>query len=111
MEVIRSQQGPISIVSISGAMVAEELDLLDTKVEESFRAGTSKIVLELKQVTFIDSAGLEKIQSIVADAMERGGEACVASLDELCSEIFRITRMDCSVHVAEDREAGVRAVL
>ena len=111
MNVVRKQQGPVAVVSIRGPIVVEELEPLDRVMNECQESGVHKIVLELKEVPFIDSAGLELIQTIVNDNGKVGGEICVASLNDVCRNIFRVTRMYNFVQVAEDHDNAVRMLL
>lgn len=111
MNIGRSQQGQVSILSLQGALVEEELPVLEREFDRCIESGAFRIVLEMRQVPFIDSAGLEKIQSIVTDIGKRGGDLRVAALNDVCRDIFLCTRMDSFVQVYPDREAAVRSLL
>ena len=111
MDVVQSQRGAVTILKIKGAVTAKDLDLLDTKVEECIAANLLKVVLDVEEVPFIDSAGLEKIQSVVSDLGKRGGDVRIASANEVCTDIFQATRMDSFFQTYEDRESAVRSLL
>ena len=111
MKIARSQQGAITILAVSGPMIDEELTELDVTMDSCINSGNVRVVLELREVPFIDSAGLQKIQSIVSDIGRRGGDLRIAALNEVCRDIFAATRMENFVQVAEDRESAVRGLL
>ncbi|MBI2434330.1 MAG: STAS domain-containing protein [Candidatus Hydrogenedentes bacterium] len=111
MIVTRSQQGQVTILSVQGPMVEEELRALETEVDRCINAGLLRIVLELRQAPFVDSAGLEKIQSMVSDFGRRGGDVRVCALNDICRDIFLCTRMESFVQVFDDRESAVRSLL
>jgi len=111
MNVTRSQQGRVAILAVHGPLVGEELDGLDSQVDECVNAGLFKVVLDLGQTPFIDSAGLERLQSIVSDLGKRGGDLRVAALNDVCQDIFWATRMESFVQVFADRESAIRSLL
>lgn len=111
MIVNRSQQGQVSILAVQGPLIEEDLPLLDKEVDRVLSGGSHKIVLEMRQVPFIDSAGLEKLQSIVSDLGKRGGDMRVSSLNDVCRDIFLCTRMESFLQTFTDRESAVRSLL
>lgn len=111
MNVSKSQQGAITIINVQGPMVEEGLDILDALMDECVASGLLRIVFDMKRVPFVDSAGLEKIQAIVSDLGKRGGDVRIASLNDVCSDIFGATRLESFVQVFNEREAAVRSLL
>lgn len=111
MTILRSQQGPVAILSIVGPIVEDGLEALDKELDRCLNSGSSKIVLEMRQVPFIDSAGLEKIQSVVLHFGKRGGDIRVCALNDVCRDIFLCTRMESFVQVYDDRESAVRSLV
>lgn len=111
MKVTKSQHGAIAILSIAGAVLSEELDTFDAKFEDCISEGIYKIVLDLQNVSFVDSAGLEKILDTASDLGKRGGDLRVSSLNDVCSDIFRTTKMDSLVQVFDDREGALRSLV
>jgi anti-anti-sigma factor len=108
MEITRSQQGPVTTLILKGPLVAGELDALDARIEECVSSGIVKIILEMRRVPFIDSVGLERIQSAVSDLGSMGGNLCVVSPTDVCRDIFVATRMDHFLIMCEDRESALR---
>jgi anti-sigma B factor antagonist len=111
VEIAKSQQGAVTILTLKGALTAEDVDLLDRKIDECVNAGNCKVVLEIRQVPFIDSAGLERFQGIVSQMGRAGGDVRVASVNEVCRDIFQATRMTTFVQIFDDRESAVRSLL
>jgi len=111
MVVTRTQQGSVTVLAVQGAIVEEDMHTLETELERCFASGVVRIVLELRQVQFIDSAGLERIQNLVAEVGKRGGDVRICGLNEICRDIFICTRMESLVQVFDDRESAVRSLL
>jgi anti-anti-sigma factor len=110
LQVSSVQNGSVVVITVRGPMVADELHLLDVEVRECLDAAFNKIVLDLKEVPFIDSAGLERIQDVVVDLGRRGGDLYVASLNDVCLDIFLATQMNSFVQIADTTEAAVRSL-
>ena len=111
MNVSRSQHGQVIILVVQGPLVEEHLEDLDAQLDNAVKEGVVRIVLDLKETPFIDSAGLERIQDMVSDMGKRGGDVRIASLNDVCRDIFSATRMESFVQVYEDRESAVRSLL
>lgn len=92
-------------------MIVEELETFDAEFEECINAGTFKIVLDLEQVPFIDSGGLETIYNTVSSLGKRGGDLRILGLNDIRKDIFLTTRMDKLVRVFTDRDAAVSSLL
>lgn len=99
MDVSVIQRGSTAVLTLRGGMVADELgevrDLVLTRAE----AGTLGFVLDLSGVPLIDSAGLELIQTLAGDMGRRGGDLRIASLGDVCRDIFLATRMESIVPI------------
>lgn len=111
MEAVKSQQGTVAVIAVNGAVVVEELDSLRSKLEECFAGGSHNIVLDLREVPFVDSAGLELIQQFASDAVRRGGELAVSSMNNICEDIFDATRLSNRLRTFEGRDSAVRGLL
>lgn len=111
MQVAVSVRGPVAVLSVQGPLVEEELPKLDVEVDKLRNSGHSKLVIELRDAPFIDSRGLEKIQSLAFDIGRSGGDLRVAHLNDVCRDIFMTTRMESFVQVFEDREAAIRSLV
>jgi anti-anti-sigma factor len=98
------------VITLRGPMVAEELHLLDVEVHDCVESGSTKIVFDMKEVPFIDSAGLERIQDFVTDLGKRGGDLYVAALNDACHDIFLATQMKSFVQVADNVDAALRSL-
>ncbi len=111
MHITRSQQGPITILSLQGPIVAQELSEVKTAIDECVAGGQTKLVLELAQVPFVDGEGLETIQETVTTLGKRGGDLKVCALNDICRDIFNATRMNGFVQIFENREEAAKSML
>lgn len=110
MRVTRAQQGPISVLSIDGPLIEEALESLDTVVSECLETAIPRVLLDIRLVPFIDSAGLERIEGIATNIGRRGGEFRLCSPNDVCRDIFIATRLDSLVQTYADRDAAVASM-
>ncbi len=109
MEVTRSEIGTAAILSISGPFVADEQKVLLEKIDTCISDGVTKLVIDMKQMPFIDSVGLETLQSLVPEFARRGADFRITGLNDVCRDIFVATRMMSFIHVTEDTDTAVRS--
>lgn len=110
MEIIQTRQGTSHIIELRGAMVNEELESLTNAIDECLSSGAPKIVLDLSEVPFIDSAGLEMLLDLVSRAGKLGGEIRLAAVNEVCKDIFVATRMDNFFQLFADASTALRSM-
>ena len=110
MKLQQTRNGASSIISIRGALVNEELTTLNEAIDECLCSGGANIVLELSEVPFIDSAGLELLLDLISRMGKLSGEIRVAALNEVCREIFSATRRAHFYNLLEDEDAALRSM-
>jgi anti-sigma B factor antagonist len=110
MEITRSQQGAATILALKGAFMTDELEKFDATLLECMNAGMLKIVLDMRQVPFVDSVGLERLLDAVGELGRRGGDLRAVSLNDTCRDIFKVTLMESFVPVYDDHESAVRSL-
>lgn len=64
----------------------------------------SNILLDLQNVTFMDSAGLGALVSILKTVRFSGAEFCLCSLSEQVKIIFDLTKMEKVFKIFESRQ-------
>ena len=83
-------------------VVALEEARLDAAVAEDFKktmheqidSGVSSIVLNLKQVDFIDSTGMTAIVSVLKKISLAGGNLAVCEIGPRLANLFHLTKLD-----------------
>jgi anti-sigma B factor antagonist len=100
---VSTQEGEKSIrVSVAG-----ELDIATApRIEEALVAaeekGPSLILLDLRELEFMDSTGLRTILSADSRAREAGRRLVVVQGDENVKRVFEVTRLYDRVEIVDD---------
>jgi len=84
----------VSIVALDGRIVlGEESNALREKVKAMMAAGKKKIVLNMDNITFIDSAGLGTLVAAHHSAKAQGASLRLCHLGSKFQEVLQITKL------------------
>ena len=99
----------VSVVAMDGRIVlGEESNALREKVKGLIADGKKKIVLNMDNVTFIDSAGLGTLVSAHHSAKTQGASLRLCHLGSKFQEVLQITKL-LTVFDVHDTEAAAVA--
>ena len=73
MVITEGQVGSVAVLALSGKLTSDDSGVLTDKVSRLVNAGLTSIVLNLGELTHMDSGGLGQIISCRAIASDKGG--------------------------------------
>lgn len=98
--------GGVDVLDIEGRIVlGEESNSFREKVKSLLAAGKKKIVLNLANVSYIDSAGLGTLVATFHSARSQGGTLKLANLGAKFKEVLQVTKL-MTVFDTYDNEAA-----
>lgn len=84
----------VSVVALDGRIVlGEESNALREKVKSLIAEGKKKVVLNMANITFIDSAGLGTLVASHHSAKSQGAALKLAHLGSKFQEVLQITKL------------------
>ena len=83
--------------------------LIKEKIQSQVEAHCYKLIIDLTQVKFMDSAGLGVLVSGLKVCNKNGGDLVLVGLSENVRELFRITRLDTVFKLFPDRQSATEA--
>ena len=87
--------GPISVVDLDGRITIGEGDVvLHEKVQELLESGRSKILLNLEQVSYMDSAGIGELVACYKRAREKGGVVKLLRPSGKVVDLLALTKLE-----------------
>ncbi len=96
----------VNVLDIEGRIVlGEESNAFREKVKSLLAAGKKKIVLNLANVTYIDSAGLGTLVATFHSARSQGATLKLANLGAKFKEVLQVTKL-MTVFDTYDNEAA-----
>ncbi|MGH9773740.1 MAG: STAS domain-containing protein [Candidatus Acidiferrales bacterium] len=101
---VRDSYG-ITVVDLSGKItLGEGSALLRTTVQELLSKGNTRIVLNLGDVSYIDSSGIGELISVFATTRSHGGEIKLIKLTKRIRDLLQITRLYTVFDIREDEK-------
>ena len=100
----------VSILDCSGRITLGEgsITLRDT-VRELLGKGQKKILLNLGDVTYIDSSGIGELVSAFTTVRNQGGELKLLNLTKKVHDLLQITKLYTVFDVKDDETTAVKA--
>ncbi len=108
MNVSSRQVNGVTIVDLSGRITLGEgsVVLRDT-VRDLLGKGQKKILLNLAEVTYIDSSGIGELVSAYTSVRNQGGELKLLKLTKKVHDLLQITKLYTVFDVKDDETAAV----
>src|SRR5262245_11567218 len=87
--------GSVSVVDLSGKITIGEGDIvLHDKVKELLDSGRTQILLNLEQVSYMDSAGIGELVACFKKARERGGTVKLLRPSGKVVDLLALTKLE-----------------
>jgi anti-sigma B factor antagonist len=117
LEYKNRQQGEVTILDLSGRIsVGEALAfgpgsglILGNVIRELAEKGQKRILLNLKDVRYIDSSGLGDLVRSATSLRRQGGDLKLLSPAPMVLEVLRITRLDRVLEIKDDESLAVQS--
>ena len=100
----------VEVVSLEGRIVlGEESNALREKVKSFLAAGKKNIVLNMSNVTYIDSAGLGTLVASHHSAKTQGASLRLSNLGQKFQEVLQVTKLLTVFEVYDSEAAAIRS--
>ena len=110
MKASTRQVDGITIIDLSGRITLGEgsVVLRDT-IRDSVGQGVKKILLNLGDVTYIDSSGIGELVSAYTTVRNQGGELKLLNLTKKVHDLLQITKLYTVFDVRDDEAGAIRS--
>ncbi|MEM1280153.1 MAG: STAS domain-containing protein [Cyanobacteria bacterium P01_D01_bin.6] len=100
----------IRILEPNGILDGTQADAFRKEVDDALEAGVDKILIDLKNITFVDSSGLGLLVTVLKQVKASSKEMYVCSINDQVKMLFELTSMDRVFEVLSDREAFAKKI-
>ena len=104
----RSVEG-VLVVDCSGRVVFGEESATLRDTVKRLLAESPKVVLNLREVNYVDSGGLGTLVSLYTSARNAGGAVKLANLSKRVGDLLQLTKLLTIFEVFDDEEAAARS--
>lgn len=102
------QVNGITIVDLSGQITLGDASAaLRTEILDQVNNGSKKILLNLAEVTYIDSAGLGELTGSFTSVKNRGGHLKLLNLTKRVHDLMQITKLYTVFDVYDDEKKAL----
>jgi len=100
----------VSVLDIEGRIVlGEESNSFREKVKSLLAAGKKKIILNLAQVSYIDSAGLGTLVATFHSARSQGATLKLTNLGSKFKEVLQVTKLMTVFDTYDNETAAIQS--
>ena len=93
MKISYEDNGPVSVLSITGDLSVDEADRFQREALQRFDHDVRDFVLDLESVDFIDSRGLESLLWLQDKCTELLGQVRLAACPDHIYKVLEVTRL------------------
>jgi len=108
MEIFRRDFSRATLFTMKGQIDSTEIRYLHAKIDDLRRDGIFRVVFDMTNVSFIDSASLGAILSIQRTMKEKNGWLRISALRKEIKEMFRLIRAEKYLDIYEDTETALK---
>ena len=110
MDVSRRQVGDVTILDLKGKITIGSGDVqLRNAVQEVINSGAQKVLINMANVSTIDSSGIGELVSAYTTATNRGVKLKLINLPAKVTDILTITQLITVFDVYDSEAEGVRS--
>jgi len=110
MKASTRQVGGVTIVDLSGRIkLSEGSSVLRDTVKDLLAKGQKNILLNLGDVSYIDSSGIGELVSAFTSLRNQDGELKLLHLTKKIHDLLQITKLYTVFHVLDDETAAIAA--
>jgi anti-sigma B factor antagonist len=101
----------VDVIAPSGILDSTKAEEFRGIVEQMLADGIDVILIDLKDITFIDSSGLGTLVILLKKVRSLERRLCICSINDQVRMLFELTSMDRVFEVYADRAAFDQSIL
>jgi anti-sigma B factor antagonist len=104
------QVGDVTVVDLAGRItLGEGSSTMRDALRDQLAKGNKKILLNLGEVSYIDSSGIGELVSAFTTVPNQGGQLKLLGLNKRIKDLLQITKLYTVFEVHDDESAAVRS--
>ena len=98
----------IKVIQPAGVLDGNQAHQLRGELNDVVGTGAKLILVDLTNVTFMDSSGLAALVTAFKTVRSAGGKLCVCSVNQQVKMLFELTSMDRVFEIFTDQEHFIK---
>ena len=109
MRIQTQDYGNVTVVQLQGDLDIDSVEAFKTSITEVLESGRVGIVIDMSEVGFVDSAGLEHLLWSRDHCEQSKCQFRLAVLEETCQRILEVTRLDSEFDCYDELTEAVKS--
>ena len=109
MKIETQNYDDVTVVELHGEFIAEFIKPFQDTTSSVAAAGTTGIVIDMTNAGFIDGPSLEQLLWLQDYCRQNNRQLKIAGLDENCTKIFEITRLESQLDTYNEVSEAVKS--
>jgi anti-anti-sigma factor len=102
--------GPVAIIDVMGRVtLGESSKDLGKRIKQAIEGGSNQVLVNMSQVTYIDSSGLGELVGAFSKIQRAGGQFKLAGVTKEVSYLFHVANFDKLLDMHPDEEAALES--
>ena len=111
METVTRQVGDVIVLDVSGRITLGEGNvILREIVRDLVEKGNNKIVLNLGEVSYVDSSGVGELVKAFTTVRTKGGQLKLANLNKRVHDLLQMTRLSKVFEIEKDEASALKSL-
>jgi anti-sigma B factor antagonist len=102
------EENNIQLLKLSGELIDKnQATELMVAVDELLELGKSKLMIDLSELKYMNSSGLNVLIQLLTKTRTRGGESVIFNVNKKVNELLVITKLNTLFKVAESKAEAI----
>jgi anti-sigma B factor antagonist len=99
----------VKVLHLLGELIdREQPKSMIKEVESTIASGKNKFLLDMKELKYINSSGLNVLINILTKARKASGDVAICNINEKNKELLLITRLDSIFNVCDSEDEALK---
>lgn len=105
----KQEKNSIVIYQLSGKLIdTSDIETFTNDAKQEIKSGKNKLILNLTNLSFLNSSGLNGLIIILTKSRNNEGETVLCDLPESIKKLFLVTKLNTVFTILKNEEAAVQ---
>jgi anti-sigma B factor antagonist len=110
LSIVERRAGEVTVLTLSGEMLLDDGDLaFGRHISDLIDRGQVRIIVDLAQVTYIDSSGVGMMAAKLKRVRESGGDMRLTHLTSRSQRLLAMLKLKTVFETFDDEESAIRS--
>jgi len=108
MNITVNEKNGVSIISVSGELTLNTEELFQVRLFSILESSSNKIIIDLNELTFINSAGIDVLETLLKKVSSKNGDLRLVNLHHDIKDILRLLKSNLYKKISSSIDAALK---